>query len=104
MQERISHREFCELLAMERMSPPSETLIQLYLAQLALLIAESNRDAKQQPEPFKLSDFLMRPKRRKRKRVMQDSEIEAFFRALAGAQNGNYSDTGGKSLNELSSV
>lgn len=85
-----------ELLAYERIRPHIDNQLVLYLAQLAAIIAEANRDHKARSEPFSLSDFII-DFRRKRRAVMQEADIEAFFRALAGAKHGNDSDARGES-------
>lgn len=46
-------------MAYEAVEPFPAQRTELYLAQLAMLIANANRDRTKQPTPYPLSDFLL---------------------------------------------
>lgn len=75
LQQNISWGEFKELQAYERIRPHQDTQLRLYLAQLAMLIAESNRDADKRKSPFELKEFIMRFRKRRAKKQTEDDMI-----------------------------
>lgn len=61
---RTSSRELTEWMAYEAVEPFPAQRLEAHLAQVAMLIANTNRDATKHPQPFTLADFLLFTERR----------------------------------------
>jgi hypothetical protein len=55
----MSSREFSEWLAFQRHEPIGVERLDILFASLSALLANVNRDEKQRPEPYQMSDFLI---------------------------------------------
>ncbi len=58
-QQRISSKEFAGWIAYERIEPSEPKRSDIQTALLATIIANSVRDPKKKPTPFKVEDFLL---------------------------------------------
>lgn len=58
--DRIGSRELSEWMVYEQMEPFGDTLIDMHAAQIAYLLAETNRDTKKRKDPFKPDEFSLR--------------------------------------------
>lgn len=57
-QRHVSSREFAEWMAYDRLDPIGPERQDVMLAQIAWLLAETNRNKKKQKKAFKVTDFL----------------------------------------------
>lgn len=78
---RTSSRELTEWMAYEAVEPFPAQRLELYLAQVAMLIANANRDPKKRPEPFALTDFLLF---REEREPTPEEAAEKIARTLEG--------------------
>jgi hypothetical protein len=59
-QAAVDSREFAEWLAYDSIEPGEPLRGDVRAAMIGMLIAETNRDTKKKPTPFKLEDFMFR--------------------------------------------
>lgn len=102
LQSQMSFEEFKEQLAYFRIEPHYDEQYTMYMAQIALLIAEVNRDRKVKPDSYKLLDFLFDFDPKPEMPITED-RIEGIFRGLAEvfkqqkeSADGNNSEHGSK--------
>jgi hypothetical protein len=90
----ISSHHFAELIAYDRLRVPDGVKSEYYLCLIAWLLCEINRDKKARPAPFKLDDFFLpdRTKRRKRKKKQTSDEMFEFLKALTLSMGGTVPD------------
>lgn len=80
----MTHEDFKEELAYMQLEPWYDEQNILYLAQVAMMIAEVNRDRKQKPSNYQVKDFLFDFDPPPEMPITED-RIEAIFRGLAEA-------------------
>lgn len=88
----LTHEDLKEELAFIELEPWPEEQTFLYLAQIAMMIAEIHRDRNKRAAPFQLHEFMfnwkeLRKQARKKNQPISEDRIEEIFRALAEAQS-----------------
>ena len=90
--EMLSSRDLSELVAYDQITVPTAVKTEYYFALIAWILCEQNRDRKKHPKAFELKDFLLKPKR-KRKKPMTDDEMFNVLSALCGVISADNSET-----------